>query len=104
MYAFGIDLGGTKTQILKIDSHGKVLDQLKIHTDVEKGADFIIESIVKALKPLMEKEPPLGVGVGVAGQIEEKSGKVLFAPNLKWKDVPLGEILGNKLKTKVHVI
>lgn len=101
-YAFGVDLGGTKIQILKIDSKGKVLGSLKIPTDVKKGAPYIINSLIKALKS-MSHEPPLGVGVGVAGQIEEESGTVLFGPNLKWKDVLLAEQIKKGLKTEVFV-
>ena len=103
-YAFGIDLGGTKIQILKVDSQGKALGSLKIPTEVKQGAPIIIKSLIKAIKTLStEGLPPLGVGVGVAGQIEEGTGKVLFGPNLKWKDVPLGDLLRKGLKTDVFI-
>ena len=35
----------------------------------------------------------LGLAVGVPGMVDESSGRLLFAPNLRWEDVPLRDIL-----------
>ncbi len=35
----------------------------------------------------------LGLAVGVPGLVDESSGKLLFAPNLRWENVPLLDIL-----------
>jgi glucokinase len=32
---------------------------------------------------------PLGIAVGVPGMVDHSSGTILFAPNLKWRNVPL---------------
>jgi glucokinase-like ROK family protein len=37
--------------------------------------------------------PILGLGLGVPGLVDVSSGVLLFAPNLRWRDVPLREIL-----------
>lgn len=104
-YAFGVDLGGTKIEILKVDAKGSVLGKLKFPTEVSRGPVAIIEAIVTAVKSLSEKDNlPLGIGLGVAGQIEKKTGKVFFGPNLKWRDVPLGDMLRKSLNMKVVVL
>ena len=46
----------------------------------------------------------MAAGVGMAGQIADRSGLVHFAPNLGWKDFPLGTKLGNALDVPVSVI
>jgi len=103
-YAFGVDLGGTKIEILKVNTKGKVLDGKKIPTDAKKGPAHVIKTIADVIKSLTEKaNPPLGVGVGVAGQVDAARGTLHFAPNLKWKNVALGSLLKKALKTKVFV-
>ncbi len=46
---------------------------------------------------------PVGVGVGVAGQIKSENGEVRFAPNLDWHDVPLQAELQAALDLPVAV-
>ncbi|CRX39010.1 ROK family protein [Estrella lausannensis] len=97
-YAFGVDLGGTKIQILKVEEDGNVLEKVKIPTEVEKGADHVIAAIASSVEKLFDKQyPPEGIGLGVAGQVEKSTGAVLFAPNLKWSNVPLTAILKERL-------
>jgi glucokinase len=45
----------------------------------------------------------VSAGVAAAGQIELGTGKVLFAPNLGWSDVPLGQRLSERLGVSVTV-
>jgi glucokinase len=46
----------------------------------------------------------LGVGVGVAGQVDSAAGVVLHAPNLEWNDVPLKARLEEAIDLPVFVI
>jgi glucokinase-like ROK family protein len=45
----------------------------------------------------------LGLALGVPGLIDLEANKLLFAPNLAWRDVPLGEILRENFQTLVLV-
>jgi len=45
----------------------------------------------------------LGVSVGVPGLVDQNSGSLLFAPNLKWHDVPLRKILEEIFEAPVVV-
>jgi glucokinase len=46
---------------------------------------------------------PLGVGVGVAGQVGPDDGSIKFAPNLGWQDEPFRDDLKKALATPVLV-
>src|SRR4051794_8599978 len=46
--------------------------------------------------------PVLGVGVGSPGVVDP-TGTVLDAPNMGWTDVPLAELLADRLQLPVHV-
>ncbi len=39
----------------------------------------------------------IGIGVGLPGGVDEARGFLHFAPNLHWRDVPVGELLREKL-------
>lgn len=104
--AIGVDLGGTKLDVGMVDGNGKVLNRLLLKTRAKEGAKAIIDDIIAAINELRAKDSTkkvIGVGVGIAGQIDKATGVVRFAPNLKWHDVPLQQELSQRLKLPVHV-
>ncbi|HZU86395.1 MAG TPA: ROK family protein, partial [Anaerolineaceae bacterium] len=46
---------------------------------------------------------PLGIGVGVPGLVDTRQGKLVFAPNLKWSDMPIGLIWMRRFNLPVFV-
>jgi glucokinase len=90
-WSIGVDLGGTKLEVAHIDAQGRVRQRLRKPTNVKGGPSAIIEDVIASVWTLRETadSSPAGVGVGVAGQVEKETGKVTFAPNLDWRDVPL---------------
>lgn len=104
--AIGVDLGGTKIEVGLVDASGIVKKHILMKTNVDAGPEDILGDVASAIKSLLSGLPQdevIGVGVGIAGQIEKSSGKVLFAPNLFWKDVPLLATLSQLLKLPVAV-
>ena len=104
-WAIGIDLGGTKTVVGRVDGQGKVRRKLLIPTHAPKGPSSVKEAVVKAVLTLLEGAGslPVGIGVGVAGQVDAESGGVEFAPNLGWRDEPLREDLERAIGIPVLV-
>jgi glucokinase-like ROK family protein len=47
--------------------------------------------------------PLFGIGVGVPGLVDGSSGKLLFAPNLGWRNVPLGDLLSERFAVPIFV-
>jgi glucokinase len=104
-WAMGVDLGGTKVEVARVDTTGALIERLRRPTDVKDGASAVEEEVIAAVRELEERagSSPAGVGVGVAGQIELDSGTVRFAPNLDWHDVPLQDDLSQALQLPVVV-
>ena len=104
-WAVGVDLGGTKLEVALVDAKGSIGERLRVDTKVKEGPSVIIGDIVDCVNRLKStiNENILGVGVGIAGQIEPTTGEVLFAPNLKWHDVPLQSQLIQSLNMPVFV-
>ena len=46
---------------------------------------------------------PLGIGVGVPGMVDVRQGKLIFAPNLHWNNVPLRLIWSQRFNLPVFV-
>lgn len=105
-WSIGVDLGGTKIEVANVSDEGLISDRLRVHTDVESGPDGIVAQITDAVQNVRAKHngsSPTAIGVGIAGQVRAGNGLVTFAPNLNWKDVPLGARLSESLDTPVVV-
>lgn len=68
----------------------------------------VIGRIVKCAREAVDKaglnwKQIRAIGVGAPSPIEPSTGKVIFAPNLGWRDVPLQKILRDRLKAPVYV-
>ena len=103
----GVDLGGTKVEAGLVDRRGKVLGGGRRPTGPERGPDGILADLVACLAEdclASADRPVLGVGVGVAGQVDPETGTVLQAPNLEWSDFPLKARLEDAIDLPVFVI
>lgn len=103
----GVDLGGTKVEAALVDAEGHVVTSHRHPTDSKtKGPQGVIADIVACVgECLGEGARKAGaLGVGVAGQIDAATGTVRFAPNLGWRDVPLGAELERTLRLPVVVV
>lgn len=107
MSTIGVDLGGTKVGMVLLDESGRVLKSHRYATRSEDGPDQVIAGIAEQASELRrgaaEHVQALGVGVGVAGQVEKETGAVSFAPNLGWTNVALRESLEEALMVPVAV-
>lgn len=106
-WAIGVDLGGTKIEISIVDSNGHQHDRIRKSTDVHGGYASIEKQIIEGIQELKKKRDskPLGVGVGVAGQIDTSQGIVHFAPNIPYfKDIPLRDHLSKQVNLPVAVL
>ncbi len=103
-YAFGIDLGGTKIEIGIVSDKGELIDICLLKT--MDGPEAIQEQILSNIAILRRKKGLKieGVGIGVAGQIHPITGTVIFAPNLKWHNIPLKTIIEQDTGLPISVV
>jgi glucokinase len=101
----GVDLGGTKIETSLVDTTGHILASHRRPTQPEKGPDGVIGDIIECVKNCLGEasKSAQALGVGMAGQIEKYNGIVRFAPNLGWRNVPLGAMLEEALVLPVEV-
>ncbi|MFF1816926.1 ROK family glucokinase [Kribbella sp. NPDC058245] len=99
----GIDVGGTKIAAGVVDAHGTI--GARTHRDTPADSvDATAEAIIDAAAELIAAHDDVeAVGIGAAGFVSSDRSTVLFAPNLAWRDEPLGARVGEKLKIPVVV-
>ena len=100
-YVVGVDFGGTHLRAALIDREGNILKRIKRKTMAHLGAEVVFDRIADAVRDAADglKEGDLLVGVGVIapGPLDPFKGIVFYAPNLKWKNVPLVDELQDRL-------
>jgi glucokinase len=103
--AIGVDLGGSHVSSAVISEDGTIHTQHEIELQdlsFKAVSDALISTVESALKDRDAKEV-VGIGIGSPGNIESRSGAVLYSPNFKWTNVPLGETLRAHFKIPVYV-
>ncbi len=98
----GIDLGGTKTEIIALDEGGTEIYRKRVDTDSRS-----YEAIVSGIAGLvLEAESALGqagtVGVGIPGTLSAKTGRVKNANTIALNGHPLDRDLGLALRREVR--
>ncbi|WP_310528790.1 ROK family glucokinase [Nocardioides sp.] len=84
----GIDVGGTKIAGGVVDTHGRILEELKVQSPAE-DVEAIEEAIASLVIALASRHEIACVGIGAAGYVDSGRAHVLFAPNLAWRDLDL---------------
>ena len=102
----GIDLGATKVVSGLVDVRGRVVHSSGRHLHANDGPGGVIATLVRSARACLDAvaEPPRAVGVAVAAQVDPRTGTVVHAPNLGWRDVPLARRVGDELGVHVFVV
>ncbi len=92
--AIGVDLGGSHVTAGVVTDTGKIRDQHELDID-NRSFDNVVASIVQVVEKALADagSDVAGIGIGSPGNIEPKSGEVIFSPNFGWENVPLGKEL-----------
>lgn len=107
-YVVGVDLGGTKILAGVFDGKLNCLGRSKLSTKAGRGPNAVIERIARCVQDAvdecdLEMKNIAGVGIGAPGASDPTTGRVIFAPNLNWRDVPLKKELEKLLGVPVFI-
>ncbi len=94
----GIDLGGTKILAGIVDPKGQIIARAKKKTRVDHGSNQVLDRILAVAHEAaglagLDVTDLAGCGIGAPGQIDLKTGTIVYAPNLGWREVPLEQRL-----------
>lgn len=102
----GLDVGGTKIEAVALDGDLRVVGRVRIPTGW--GPDAVTRTIVDAVRALgteagLDLAAVRSVGVGIPGQIEAGSGRVVHAVNLGVEELDLVAAVEPRLGVPVRI-
>jgi len=100
----GIEIGGTKLQMVLGDVGAKIVDRRKLAVDPARGAQGIREQIAAHLPSLVRNVPLRAAGVGFGGPVDWKAGRICRSHQIEgWSEFDLGSWLAGLTHVPVRV-
>ena len=106
-WILGLDIGGTNMVVGLVPLEGgEPLGIRKLRTLPEAGGEEVVRRAVAAAEESMEevfrtedghRGQVAGIGIGAPGPLNRKTGILLEAPNLGWKNFPLRSLVSEGL-------
>ena len=104
MHAVGVDIGGTKIAVGVVDEHGAILAKTKRKTN-PRDPQSIDLAIADAVAELAVEHEFHAVGLAAAGFVSSDRARVLFAPNIAWREYPLAQKVATAIgRSDMHVV
>ncbi|WP_329286920.1 ROK family transcriptional regulator [Streptomyces sp. NBC_00691] len=97
--ALGLEINSRYLAACTVDLAGRTIQERRIvHDGTRESAADTIRAVAWLTARLIERAGRsgirvVGVGVAVPGPVEVTTGRVRAAPNLRWNDVPVGDLL-----------
>jgi glucokinase len=99
----GVDLGGTKMQVGVVDSDQHIRHESK-ESSIGLSEEDLVEDLGRELMEAREARPDvLAAGLGIPATIDRDRGVAIQAVNLEISDVPLRDLMGERLGLPVFL-
>lgn len=107
-YYLGIDLGGTNIAAAVVDEEGVIYGRSTRKTNAPRPYEEIFNDMAEcafdaARETGIEFDEIVSVGIGCPGAVDKESGRLEFANNLDFYDVPIVDRMEKLLGKKVHI-
>jgi predicted NBD/HSP70 family sugar kinase len=106
--ALAVDVRPSVTVVALVDYGGKVLERTTFDTPSDPGElsrilGVTLKGVIDRLAGTPVGDGCQGIGIVVPGMVDKRSGRVLYAPRLGWRDVPLRDAIANVTGLQVFV-
>lgn len=107
-FVVSAEVGVDYISVISTDFAPRITYKLKKVIDPNQDQQEIIEQVLVLLRNAISENISsngtlLGLAIGVPGLVDYTTGKVLFAPNLHWKDAEMGKILQRQFSAPIFV-
>lgn len=89
--AIGVNVTPTYTTVASSDLAGVVVQQEAFPTD--PAPDRTFSRIVELIRKFSQQGAIEGVGVSIPGLVTPGTGRIIFVPYFKWRDLPIAETI-----------
>jgi len=95
----GLDIGGTNIKSGLVNPESTQVSEYKsTPSRIDEGKIAVLKRILGVIKSY-DLDSLEGIGIGIAGSIDAKSGNVEYSPNLFHDLFPLGDFLNEEIKS-----
>lgn len=107
-YYIGIDLGGTNISVGIVDDNYKIVGVAKGKTKSKRPLEEIVNDMAHISMDALTNanltlEDIIWVGIGAPGTVDQELGKIDYSNNLDWHDVPIKDMLQERMQKDVFV-
>lgn len=100
----GIEIGGTKLQLVAGDAGGRIIDRRRLDVVKARGGAGIRDQIAETLPRLIANYAPAAIGVGFGGPVDHATGRIAKSHQIEgWSEFELGEWLHEQTGLPVRV-
>src|SRR5436190_22061713 len=101
---FGVEIGGTKIQVVAGSLEAKILARHRFAVDARRGAAGILTQIKSAFDDLLQKFRPLSAAIAFGGPVDWRTGVTCRSHQVEgWTDFALGNWAAKILRAPVSV-
>ena len=107
-FVVGLKLAERQISAALTDIEATILHTLTVpaaeNTSVERAVVAMSQGVEQVIaQSSVARDRVTGVGVGLAGIIDAERGVCRYSPILGWRDVPLGQLLKERIGIPVHI-
>ena len=108
-HILGLDIGGTKTAVVRGDRTGRIHDRVQFATMTERGFDATFDELCASISQMLERSRQAGaqieaISVSIGGPMDVESGVIKSPPNLPgWDNIPLKQMLTDAFELLVYI-
>ena len=107
-YYLGIDLGGTNIAAGVVNENYEIIAQCSIKTNGSRPAEEVVDDMAQVARDTAAKagitlDEVEWVGIGAPGTANKATGVIEYSNNIGWYDVPLVQMMEDRLKKKVYI-
>ena len=104
----GLEIGVDFILLMLTDFKAQVLWRWEERNGDNRDPEWALGRVCELIEQAFAKSREfglsvLGIGVGIPGLVDVETGVVLFAPNLRWKDVPVRDVLRKRFPVPIIV-
>src|SRR5438105_2278604 len=101
---FGVEIGGTKIQVVAGNEQGKILQRHRFTVAPDLGATGILAQIKSGFDELLQQFRPLSAGIGFGGPLDWRTGITCRSHQVEgWTDFALGDWAAKLLGVAVAI-
>jgi predicted NBD/HSP70 family sugar kinase len=104
LVALALDIHPHQVTLAVVDLNGRLIwrSMMPLTTDPAASTQLILEGLTK-VKAEFARTSIEGIGISFPGRVDPQTDRLLFAPNLRWREFDLKGLIEKRMKLPVHI-